>query len=142
MASDPRLLVPLDMVPETWPAGLPLWHGASSSTLGFSEPATGRDRGLSGVFADLTATPADEHGSPLRLDALGWALGVLGRRGGDAPMVAAAVRAFESGGSWSPLKMALRLHGLYDVLAAADDEYRPTAGRAIVAAALRAGVGL
>ena len=74
--TDPRLLVPLDMVPETWPAGLPVRRGDEAWVVPRSVmPAVGISGHFADVFADLSAPPTDEHGGELRLDALGWALG-------------------------------------------------------------------
>jgi hypothetical protein len=114
-------------------------------------------------FADLSAPQLDEHGEPARLDALPWAIGVLGRRLGIADARSSLLRLDDiealtiqttgrsrmlAGPSCSPDfvrgaggfggEFVTLLHDWPDLGGLTDSE----AERAVVAAALRAGVGL
>jgi hypothetical protein len=140
-------LVPFDRFVRTLPAGLPLRASRRSDTAEVSSGIVDlQDPCWTGCLVDLSAPQLDEHGEPARLDALPWATGVLLRRPISALLAfdlelngaLAACTERHSGGShcgppapWWPDLTAER--------AAGDED---AAMRAVVCAALRAGVGL
>lgn len=69
------LLVPFPRFVGWLPAGLPTAGGGV-----LPHAVNPRNPWWSGCAVDLTAPLLDEHGEPTRLDALPWAIGVLGRR--------------------------------------------------------------
>lgn len=135
------LLVPFSCFVGWLPAGLPTSDGGV-----LPHVINPRNPWWSAGSMDLSAPPLDEHGEPTRLDALPWAIGVLERRipysllASDLRVNGALADCTErhSGGSrsgppapWWPDLTAEREAGDEDA-----------ALRAIVAAALRARVGL
>ena len=77
------LLVPFDRFVGALPAGLPFFDSAARAEPGvtspLNEPADPQHPAWTGCSVDLTA-PREVDGEPTRLDALPWAIGVLGRR--------------------------------------------------------------
>lgn len=151
------LLVPFSCFVGWLPAGLPTSDGGV-----LPHTVNPRNPWWSAGSVDLTAPLLDEHGEPTRLDALPWAIGVLGRRLG---ILGAEVSLFRFreiaaltirgagcqrvlvGPSCSPGYVegaggfdggVLLLLPDWPALAGLDDD---EAARAIVAAALRARVG-
>lgn len=104
------LLVPFSCFVGWLPAGLPTSDGGV-----LPHTVNPRNPWWSAGSVDLSAPPLDEDGEPTRLDALPWAIGVLGRGG------------------------VLLLLTDWPTLDGLDED---AALRAIVAAALRARVGL
>lgn len=152
------LLVPFSRSVGWLPAGLPTSDGGV-----LPHTVNPRNPWWSAGSVDLSAPPLDEHGEPTRLDALTWAIGVLGRRLGilraEASLFrfrniealtiqSAGCRRILVGPSCSPGYVegaggfdggVLLLLPDWPALAGLDDD---EAARAIVAAALRARVGL
>ncbi len=73
------LLVPFDRFDRPLPAGLPFIEPGPLAWDVLGDPVDPQDPHWSDCFVDLSA-PREVDGEPVRLDALPWAIGVLGRR--------------------------------------------------------------